>query len=163
MNVKKAIGTNLGANFQPLRETQLVCQAEHLNIPKYQFLEGNLTIKATNMTPRKELNMNVNQKTKQEIHLNYLITHLINWSKENQAAIAQSVDGLCLGTLTKKTTSSLNAITAAFPPEILVVATKLLADVEEIHGAVADVLKTAQVIRTKKGYVLQPVFMEGVV
>ena len=105
--------------------------------------------------------MNVNQKTKQEIHINYLITHLIGWSKANQASITQAIDGLSLGTLTRKTTSSLNSITAAFAPEILVVATKLLAEVEEAHGAIADVLETAKVIRTRKGYVLQPVFVEG--
>ena len=161
MKVEKFLNTNSNPKPEFLRQPRSVCQAEDSEERKYLFRGGNLTIQTTNMQLRKEYNMNVNQKTKQEIHINYLVTHLIGWSKSNQASITQAIDGLGLGTLTKKTTSSLNAITAAFAPEILVVATKLLAEVEEAHGAIADVLEAAQVIRTRKGYVLQPVFVEG--
>lgn len=107
--------------------------------------------------------MNVNQKTKLEIHISSLVTHLIRWSKEHQVSITPSVTGLCEGTLTKTTASSLRAILAAFSPEAFLVASKLLGDVEERHGPVPDVLLTAEAIRTQRGYVLKAIFVEGAV
>lgn len=106
--------------------------------------------------------MNVNQKTKLEIHINSLVKHLIRWSKENQASITQSVNGLCEGTMTKRSASSLRAILAAFSPEAFLVASKLLCDVEDKHGPIPDVLMAAEAVRTSRGYVLNAVYVEGI-
>ena len=105
--------------------------------------------------------MNVNTKTKLEIHISGLVTHLIRWSKEHQAPITQSVNGLCEGTLTKRTASSLRAILAAYSPEAFLVASKLLSDVEDKHGPIPDVLMSAEAVRTSRGYVLNAVYVEG--
>ena len=105
--------------------------------------------------------MNVNQRTKLETHINSLVVHLIRWSQEHEASINSSVAGLCEGTLTKATASSLRAILAAFSPEAFLVASRLLGEVEEKHGPVPDVLLTAEAVRTRKGYVLNAVFKEG--
>ena len=105
--------------------------------------------------------MNVNQKTKLELHINSLVKHLIRWSKENQASITPSVTGLCEGTLTKRTASSLRAILAGFSPEVFLVASKLLGEVEDKHGPIPDVLSSAAAVRTNRGYILKAVFVEG--
>ena len=107
----------------------------------------------------KNIEIKQTQKTKKEIHVDCLVNHLIRWSKEHQAPVAQSVEGLSLGTLTQKTTRSLNAVTAAYTPDILLAAANLLIEFEGKHGAVADVLERAEVIRTRRGYVMNPVFL----
>jgi hypothetical protein len=107
--------------------------------------------------------MNSNQKTKLESHVNSLVKHLIRWTKEHQASITPSVNGLCEGTLPKKTASSLRAILASFSPEVFLVASKLLCDVEDMHGPIPDVLLTADAVRTHRGYILKAVYVEGVV
>lgn len=101
-------------------------------------------------------------KAKLEINVNTLVGHLIRWSKEHQASITESVHGLCEGTLTRKTASSLRAILAAYSPEVFWMATKLLAEVEDKHGPVPDVLVNATATRTNRGYVLNANFVEGV-
>lgn len=107
--------------------------------------------------------MNVNVKTKLETHINSLVKHLIRWSKEHQASITPSVTGLCEGTLTKRTASSLRAILAAYSPEAFLVASKLLGEVEEKHGPIPDVLLTADAVLTQRGYILKVIFVDGVV
>lgn len=105
--------------------------------------------------------MNANTKAKLEINVNTLVNHLIRWSKDHQTSITESVLGLCEGTLTRKTASSLRAILAAYSPEVFLVASKLLADVEDKHGPIPDVLVNATAMRTSRGYALNAVFVEG--
>ncbi len=70
--------------------------------------------------------------------------------------------GLCEGTLTKRTASSLRAILAAYQPETFLVASELLTEVEHQYGPVSDVLITAEAELTYRGYVLNPVFTKGI-
>lgn len=76
-------------------------------------------------------------KQKLEINVNTLISHLIHWSKDHEVSITESVLGLCEGTLTKKTASSLRAILAAYSSEVFLVACRLLSEIEDKHGFVA--------------------------
>lgn len=113
-------------------------------------------------TMSKTVGCGMNAKAKLEINVNTLIAHLIRWSREHQASITESVLGLCEGTLTRKTASSLRAILAAYAPEVFLVASRLLSDIEEKHGPIPDVLVNATAMRTSRGYVLNTNFVEGV-
>ncbi len=99
------------------------------------------------------------QRAKKLHHVDSLANHLIRWSKEHQMPVGQSVAALSHGALTKKTASSLNAIAAAFTPDILFAAANLLADFEFKHGSACDVLERAAVISTRNGFTLSPVYL----
>lgn len=105
----------------------------------------------------------MNARSKLETNISTLVNHLIRWSKDHQVSITESVLGLCEGTLTKKTASSLRAILAAYSPEVILVASKLLSDVEGVHGPIPDVLISADAVRTSRGYVLNAVYLEGII
>ena len=107
--------------------------------------------------------MTVIQKTAFMNHINSLINHLIRWTKEHDLALAPSVQSLCEGTMPKKTASSLRAILCAFSHEAVLEAIKLLTEVESSYGPIPDVLLNATVSKTKRGYVLQSLLVEGVV
>jgi len=113
-------------------------------------------------TTPKDVGCNMGARTKLEINVNTLVAHLIRWSREHQASITGSVLGLCEGTLTKKTASSLRAILAAYAPEVFLVASRLLSDIEDKHGPIPDVLLNATALRTSRGYVLRANFVEGI-
>ena len=102
------------------------------------------------------------RKTKAGTHARSLVNHLIRWCHEHQASITTSVKGLCEGTLTKKTASSLRAILAAYQPETFLVANELLAEVENQYGPVPDVLVSAEAVLTRHGFVLNAVFTHKV-
>lgn len=106
--------------------------------------------------------MMLSTKQKLEINVNTLIGHLIHWSKDHEVSITESVLGLCEGTLTKKTASSLRAISAAYSPEVFLVACRLLSEIEDKHGPIPDVLVSATAKRASRGYVLNANFVEGV-
>jgi hypothetical protein len=113
-------------------------------------------LKVINSDPIKHL-------TKVETHVKSLVTNLIRWCHDHQASLSSSVRGLCEGTLTKKTASSLRAILAAYQPETFLVASDLLAQVENQYGPVPDVLASAEAVLTRRGYVLNAVFSNGTV
>jgi hypothetical protein len=106
--------------------------------------------------------VNAKRKSKAEVHVKMLVDHLIRWSQDHQASITASVKGLCEGTLTKRTASSLRAILAAYQPETFLVASELLTKVEEHYGPVPDVLSSADAILTRHGFVLNAVFTNGI-
>ena len=106
--------------------------------------------------------MMLSTKQKLEINVNTLIGHLIHWSKDHEVSITESVLGLCEGTLTKKTASSLRAILAAYSSEVFLVACRLLSEIEDKHGPIPDVLVSATAKRASRGYVLNANFVEGV-
>ena len=110
----------------------------------------------------KNSSLQAKQKTKAETHVRSLVNHLIRWCQEHQASITTSVKGLCEGTLTKKTASSLRAILAAYQPETFLVANELLAEVENQYGPVPDVLVSAEAVLTRHGFVLNAVFTHEV-
>lgn len=107
--------------------------------------------------------MTVIQNTALMSHINSLINHLIRWTKDHDLALAPSVQGLCEGTMPKKTASSLRAILCAFSHEVVLEAIRLLTEVESFHGPIPDVLLDATVSKTKRGYVLQSILVGGVV
>jgi hypothetical protein len=109
-----------------------------------------------------EVGTNVKQRTKTASHVKSLVKHLIRWCQDHEASITTSVKGLCEGTLTKRTASSLRAILAAYQPETFLVASELLTEVEHQYGPVSDVLITAEAELTYRGYVLNPVFTKGI-
>jgi predicted protein tyrosine phosphatase len=109
-----------------------------------------------------DVTVNTKRKSKAEVHVKMLVDHLIRWSQDHQASITASVKGLCEGTLTKRTASSLRAILAAYQPETFLVASELLATVEEHYGPVPDVLSSADAILTRHGFVLNAVFTNGI-
>jgi hypothetical protein len=110
----------------------------------------------------RDVTVNAKRKSKAEVHVKMLVDHLIRWSQDHQASITASVKGLCEGTLTKRTASSLRAILAAYQPETFLVASELLTTVEEHYGPVPDVLSSADAILTRHGFVLNAVFTNGI-
>ena len=111
---------------------------------------------------RQEVCLNAKHTSKAERHVKMLVDHLIGWSRDHQASITASVKGLCEGTLTKRTASSLRAILAAYQPETFLVASELLSKVEEHYGPVPDVLASADAVLTRRGFVLNAVFTNGI-
>lgn len=106
--------------------------------------------------------MQMSTKSKLESNVNSLVNHLIRWSKDHQASLSDSILGLGEGTLPKKTASSLRAIVCAYSTEVVLVASKLLSEVEEDFGPIPDVLLSAIAVRTKRGYALNAVYVEGI-
>ena len=107
-----------------------------------------------------EVSLVAKHKARTQARVQLLVNHLIRWSKEHEASITTSVKSLCEDRLTKQTASSLRAIFAAYQPEAILVATQLLAAVEEQYGPVPDVLVAADVVLTRYGYELHADFAE---
>jgi len=144
-----------GIQFENVGKKSVTAQADTIG-------SARATKGASAHTTSKEVGCGMNAKAKLEINVNTLVAHLIRWSKEHQKSITESVLGLCEGTLTRKTASSLRAILAAYAPEVFLVASRLLSDIEDKHGPIPDVLINATASRTSRGYVLNANFVEGV-
>ena len=143
-----------GIQFDNVGKKSVTTQAAAISSPR--------ATKGVSARTSKKVGCDMNAKAKLEINVNTLVAHLVRWSKEHQASITESVLGLCEGTLTRKTASSLRAILAAYAPEVFLVASRLLSDIEDKHGPIPDVLVNATVSRTSRGYVLNANFVEGV-
>jgi hypothetical protein len=144
-----------GIQFEQIGKKSVITQAA--TVGSARVIKG-VSAQTTSMA----VECGMSARAKLEINVNTLIGHLIRWTKEHQAPITESVLGLCEGTLTRKTASSLRAILAAYAPEVFLVASRLLSDIEDKHGPIPDVLVNATATRTSRGYVLNANFVEGV-